>query len=77
MKSLLNEIYENIITNEEDVIKMNCKLDAEIQNIVKESQNDSVDMQDVYFDIAFLAQRQGFKLGIKYALKLLLELQSD
>ena len=37
MKSLLNEIYENIITNEEDVIKMNCKLDAEIQNIVKES----------------------------------------
>lgn len=77
MKSLLNEIYENIITNEEDVIKMNCKLDAEIQNIVKESQNDSVDMQDVYFDIAFLAQRQGFKLGVKYALKLLLELQSD
>lgn len=61
MKSLLNEIYENIITNEEDIIKMNCKLDAEIQNIVKESQNDSVDMQDVYFDIAFLAQRQGFK----------------
>lgn len=77
MKSLLNEIYENIITNEEDVIKMNCKLDAEIQNIVKESQNDSVDMQDVYFDIAFLAQRQGFKSGVKYALKLLLELQSD
>ena len=77
MKSLLNEIYENIITNEEDVIKMNCKLDAEIQNIVKESKKDSVDMQDVYFNIAFLAQRQGFKLGVKYALKLLLELQSD
>lgn len=77
MKSLLNEIYENIITNEEDVIKMNCKLDAEIQNIVKESKKDSVDMQDVYFNIAFLAQRQGFKLGVKYALKLLLGLQSD
>lgn len=81
MKNLLNKIYEDVISNEPDVIKMNCRMDDEIKNIIKSHIKDAdelpEDIRDTYFDVVFLAQRQGFILGVKYAVKLLSELLSD
>lgn len=81
MKNLLNKFYEDVISNEPDVIKMNCRMDDEIKNIIKNRVPDSdklpEDIRDTYFDVAFLAQRQGFILGMRYAVKLLMELLSD
>lgn len=81
MKNLLNKIYEDVISNEPDVIKKNCRMDDEIKNIIKSHMKDAdelpEDIRDTYFDVAFLAQRQGFILGMRYAVKLLMELLSD
>lgn len=81
MKNLLNKIYEDVVSNEPDIIKLNCRMDDEIKNIIKSHMKDAdelpEDICDTYFDVAFLAQRQGFILGVKYAVKLLSELLSD
>ena len=36
MKNLLNKIYEDVVSNEPDIIKMNCRMDDEIKNDLKE-----------------------------------------
>lgn len=81
MKNLLNKIYEDVVSNEADIIKMNCRMDDEIKNIIKSHIKDADELpesiRDTYFDIAFLAQRQGFILGMRYTVKLLMELLSD
>ena len=81
MKNLLNKIYDDVISNEPDVIKKNCRMDDEIKNIIKSHMKDAdelpEDIRDTYFDVAFLAQRQGFILGMRYAVKLFMELLSD
>lgn len=81
MKNLLNKIYEDVISNEPDVINMNCRMDDEIKNIIQSHMKDADELpenvRDSYFDVAFLAQRQGFILGVKYAVKVLSELLSD
>ena len=81
MKNLLNKIYEDVVSNEPGIIKMNCRMDDEIKNIIKSHIKDAdelpEDIRDTYFDVVFLAQRQGFILGVKYAVKLLSELLSD
>ena len=60
---------------------MNCELDAEINDMIHVYVQDadalSEDEQDVFYDVAYLAQRQGFLLGVRYAVKLFMEAMSD
>ena len=82
MNDLLKKLFEEIICYEPDVIKMNCHMDEEIKNIINEyakesSELKSEEIQNAFFDVAFIAQKQGFMLGMKCAMKLLSELLSE
>ena len=81
MKDLLSRIFEDIISNDSDVVKMNCKLDDEIKNIIcahgKDADALSEDELDAFSDVAYLAQRQGFIVGVRYAVKLFMGAMSD
>ena len=81
MKKLWSKIFTDIISNDPDVVKMNCELDAEINDMIHVYVQDadalSEDEQDVFYDVAYLAQRQGFLLGVRYAVKLFMEAMSD
>lgn len=82
MNDLLKKLFEEIICYEPDVIKMNCYMDEEIKNIINEyakesSELKSEEIQNAFFDVAFIAQKQGFMLGMKCAMKLLSELLSE
>ena len=82
MNDLLKKLYEEVVCYEPDVIKKNCHMDDEIKHIINEYAKKSPDLkseeiQNAFFDVAFLAQKQGFMLGMECAVKLLSELLSE
>lgn len=78
MGKLLNRIFEEIIQNEADVIESNCQMDEEIKQILESYEGYegevSEELRDKFFDAAFTAQRKGFMLGMRYAVKLYTEI---
>ena len=57
-------------------------MDDEIKHIINEYAKKSPDLkseeiQNAFFDVAFIAQKQGFMLGMECAVKLLSELLSE
>lgn len=79
MSELLRRFYEEIILTEQATIETNCRIDDKVkaimENHVKGSTTDEA-TREMCFDIVSLAEREGFNMGLKYAVKMLLELLS-
>lgn len=76
MEKLWEKIYDEIISLEPDSVDSKRAIDSKALNYIQ-SYKDSLDevqlqgLQDQFFDISFFAQRQGFRLGVKYTCDLL------
>lgn len=75
MEELLKKIYENIIYYEKDVVKMDKHINAEIDKLIESyrkelSKADIQTVKEVIHQATFSAQREGFRLGMRYMLKL-------
>ncbi len=82
MKNLWERIYEEIISFEPDSIGSNRAIDSEVLKTIQAYKGRMADdelqeLQDRLFDAGLCAQRQGFRLGMKYACILIAELFSD
>lgn len=77
MKELLKKIFNNVISQEEDAIKILKHVDEEIDKLIepyKEQFSDEQleEIKDLMYGTALIAEQEGFQLGIFYAIKLLL-----
>ena len=82
MNELLKKIYESVIYYEKDTVKMGSHVDVEIHKLIEQyaDQLPSSDMEKIkslLFQTALTAEQEGFQLGLKYALKILVDLLSD
>lgn len=82
MNELLKKIYENVIYYETDVLQTGRELDKEIENLINEyaDQLDEEGMEiakTLMYQTALLSEQTGFCLGVKYTVKLLIELLSE
>ena len=80
MSDLLRRFYEEVVLTEQATIEINRKLDDEVkhimENYIKGSTADEV-TREMCFEIVSLAEREGFYMGLKHAVKVLLELLSE
>ena len=81
-KQLLNKIYEAIYDNKPSFLDSCRDVDAEIRKIVEEY-NGTLDkkeverLSDAFVPVISTARRDGFKSGLKLALRLMAEILMD
>ena len=78
MNNLLLKIYEGAIRHEEEAINMEKRITKEVDRITKPyegtmTRKEFEGLQDLLFDISLVAEQEGFALGVRYAVKLLIE----
>lgn len=76
--SKLLKIYENVVRYGEEAVNMEKRITEEVKKITKPyEKNLSIEelekLQDIMFEIALIAEHEGFLLGTKYLAKLLAE----
>ncbi len=79
MNELMKKIFEEIVCYEEETISRNRAIDTEVLHIVKRYKGklngeERETLQDQFCDLALLAEREGFYLGMRFALRVLMEL---
>lgn len=82
MDELIKKIYMEVILYEDDVLKSGKQLDKEVADLLKtyEDELDEKHMEIVktlMYQTILIAEQEGFWLGIKYAVKLMVEILSD
>lgn len=82
MNELFKKIYESVICYEEDVIQMGAELDKEIDSLISncDASFDAEEIETIktlMYQAILSAEQTGFYLGVKYAVKMLLELLSN
>jgi hypothetical protein len=82
MEKLFYEIYEKVVSYENDVIRMNLHADNEIMECLElyEKRLDNEEMsqlQDRLFHTVQTAERESFYLGVEYTVKMLAALLGD
>lgn len=82
MNELLKKIYENVIYNEKDTLKIEKNLEVEIQKLLEPySKNFNTDELDIIFNLMYaiqlLSMQEGFEQGVRYTLHLMIDLLSD
>jgi len=76
---MLDEIFQNVICYEEDVILMGKQLDEEISDFLKPYQDKFTNremeiIKNILYQTELSAKQMGFRLGVKYTLRLIKEL---
>lgn len=78
-EDLLKKIYESVIAYEEEAIDITRSVESEIKNLMnpyasKMDGKEKETFEDMCYDISYFAQFGGFRLGVKYAVKILSEI---
>lgn len=82
MNDLLKKIYEQVLCQEEEIVKKGKYLDEWVNQLTKpyQSQLSSEKMEklkDLMYSAAATAEREGFQLGVKFTIKIIAELYTD
>ena len=82
MNELLKKVFETVIIYEKDTVKMGGRVYAEINQLVQSSKDQFADsdmekIKSLLYQTALTAEEEGFQLGLKYALKIMMDLLSD
>lgn len=82
MNNVWNKIFEDIIRYEKEGVEMEQHLDKQIQAIIdkyaKQTTEDQIEkLRNHLSYIALIAEQEGFQLGVRFAIKLLLSLIKD
>ena len=78
MEQLLEEIYEKAIYASDMYNELNQKLDEEVETLIQPlkdqiSAKELDELRGLIYSASFVAERQGFKLGVHVAVKFLTE----
>lgn len=79
MEELLSKIYDRIVIYEKDCISLGTEFDqkvAEKLEPMKESisEDELEKLKELIYWAAFLEEKDGYRLGVKFTLKLLMEI---
>lgn len=79
MNDLLKKIYDTIICYEDETINLGKELDKEVNRLVQPYQNlyneqELEELKAKLYSISIQSERAGFILGVKWMMKLLLEI---
>ena len=79
MEELLSKIYDRIVFYEKDCISLGTEFDqkvAEKLEPMKESisEDELEKLKELIYWVAFLEEKDGFRLGVRFTLKLLMEI---
>lgn len=82
MNELLKKIYQDVISNENDVVEIGRTLDNEVNNLIEPyishfNDEDIAIVKDMMYSILLKAEQSGFQTGVRYTMKMLLYLLSD
>lgn len=82
MNDLLKKIYNDVLVYERDVVKINKKVDEEINRLVepytKQLSDDEMEkLKEMLSIVGLTAEQVGFENGVRFALKLLYPLLND
>ena len=82
MNDLLEKIYENVISQEDDILEMDKRITSCIEEYISHYEDDlSKQNMELIWDFIYYAvltsEKEAFRLGIKYAVKMLLSLLAD
>ena len=75
MKELIKKIYETIIYYEKDAIKMDARINTEIEKLLASyikdyPETNMNEIKELLYQATLIAQNEGFHLGMRYILKL-------
>lgn len=79
MNALLKKIYDTIVCYEDETINLGKELDKEVNRLVQLYQNlyseqEMEELKSKLYSISIQSERAGFILGVKWMMKLLLEI---
>lgn len=79
MEELLVKIYQSVISSESDSINLGKKYDNKIQMLIAPYREilsaDDVDkLQELLYEVAYVAEQGGFMLGARFMAKLISEI---
>ncbi|MDD6482482.1 MAG: hypothetical protein PUF65_09540 [Lachnospiraceae bacterium] len=79
MNALLKKIYDTIVCYEDETINLGKELDKEVNRLVQPYQNlyneqELEELKSKLYSISIQSERAGFILGVKWMMKLLLEI---
>lgn len=82
MDDLLNKIYKEILVYDKDTVRLNRELDKEVLLLLKEYKEQLANVEqdtvkEMLYAVMPMAELTGFKVGMRFAWKLLLLLLSD
>ena len=78
MEQLLSEIYEKVVYASDIYNKLNQAFDDEVENLIQPlkdqiSAEELDELRGLIYSASFVAERQGFKMGVHVAVKFLTE----
>ena len=82
MKDLLKRIFADVISQEEDCVMTDKYIDTKVQLIVdnykeKLTDDELEELRGLLYQVALIAEKEGFVLGTKYLFKVALSLLTD
>ena len=82
MDDLLNKIYKDILVYDKDTIQLNKAMNEEVLSLLDEYKEQLTNVEqdtakEILYAVVPIAEQTGFKVGMRFAWKLLLSLLSD
>ena len=82
MNELLEKIYEKVISQEEDTMEMDRRINTCMEEYISQyendfSQQDRERIRDFVSYAVLLSEKEAFQRGVKYTVKMLLSLLND
>lgn len=82
MSELLLKIYQQVVSNEDEAVEMGMRVGEWVNQFTEPYQNklnnDEMEkLKDLMYSTAIKAEQEGFQLGIKIFVRLMLELFSE
>lgn len=82
MSELLKRIFTDVISRETDSFNTDKYIDSEIQEIMASYEellnaDELEELRSLLYQVALIAEKEGFVLGMRYLLKIVLSLLAD
>lgn len=77
--NLLKKIFDDVIAYEAEAIEIRSSIEDEVKKLItpyvsKIDDKEKEAFEDMCYDISYFAELGGFRLGMKYAVKILTEI---
>ena len=77
--NLLKKIFDDVICYEEEAMEIRRSIEDEVKRLItpyvsKMDEKEKESFEDMCYDISYYAELGGFRLGLKYAVKILTEI---